>query len=505
MNTAKYRDQSSLPESVRDNILAQQLPLPESIEEILEKMSVTPDAEDLEVRSLPLEYRMNKLDSLQNVYLPTDRHASALQRVVRLMRWGYRYRDPDNPVVTKFIYDLIDKGPGPGLSRQGGGGGAIGLVITGPTGTGKTSFLDRLSAYLGANVLIHTEIGGRECRQPQILHLRIQCPEKSSLGSLTLSILDKIDEQLGTRHGQAAKNLSIPKLSDRVCAMCTTYFVGAVIIDDVQHLPAGHADTAAMLNFFTNFMERTGIPLILTGTVKLDILLAAEPSAASKLSAKGKIQFTRLEEDSEEWWMLCNTLWMHSITDTLLPMPEELPRELHFYTQGISRILRETMYVIHERMAANDEPFSTDMLKNIAANELLKYQSVMQAIRLNTIGRLSHGETSDWKDFIPSEKEGRILQKALQERQDAEKQAKKLQSFPVPESTPERLFFESVKAMSPSIQDAVETENDVKQETKGRSKAKVSPKPKASKKSGTSLDKSSGYERAKDLGWTDSE
>lgn len=499
MRVATCLDQSALPDSVRDNILAQQLPLPESIEQILEKISVAPDAEDVKVRSLPLEYRMSKLDSLQNIYLPTDRHASALQRIVRLIRWGYKYRDPESPVVTQFIYDLVDKGPGPGLSRQGGGGGAIGLVITGPTGTGKTSFLDRLSVYLGENVIIHQKINGRTCRQPQILHLRVQCPEKSSLGSLTLDILNKIDEQLGTRHALAAKNLSVPKLSDRVCAMCTTYFVGTLILDDVQHLPPGHADTAAMLNFFTNFMERTGIPLILTGTVKLDILLSAEPSAASKLSAKGKIQFKCLEEESEEWWMLCNTLWMHSITDTLLPMPEELPRELHFYTQGISRILRETMYAIHERMATNEEPFSTQMLEDIAANELLKYQEVMQAIRLHTIGRLNQGEVSDWKDFIPSDKASRILDKAIKERQNGQKLAKASKACYKPESTPERLFLKNANTTVPDTL----VESEPVQDAERLEKSKIRQKPKATKRAPAGSTKSSGYERAKTLGWTD--
>lgn len=492
---ARTVNQSHLHVDARDNIMQQQLPAPADLGSLLEALSVPPKFSDDEFRLLPFHYKVGKLNTLQGVYLPTEDHARAVQKIVSLIRWGYMYRDPALPIVQKFIYDQADNGLGVGLSRQSDGGGAIGLVITGPTGAGKTSLLDRLTAYLGENVIEHTEIGGRAVLQPQILHIRVQCPEKSSLKTLGMEILAKIDEHLGTRHSKAAKGLSIPNLLLEVCRQCTNYFVGAVIVDDVQNLPPGNSDTPEMLKFFTGFMERTGIPLILTGTVRLNSLLATNPSAASKLAAKGRVELKLLQADSEAWEMLVETMWLHSITETVLPMPRELPAELHFYTQGITRILREMMVAVHTRMAESNVPYSSEMLQDIAATELIEYQEVMQAMRLHVIGRLNEGDRADWMDFIGSDKAARILRAALKERQTAQKLASKSLSEAPPESIPERMVRGATKAMK-TVETGVPT---------SPSHGRVKPKTSATRNAQQTAAKGSGYARAMQLGWVESE
>lgn len=494
MRDARVVDQSHLPLAARDNILQQQIPPPADLESILETISVPPEFEDDDFRRLPLHYRLGKLDTLQGVYIPTEEHAVAVQRLVALMRWGYRYRDPALPVVQQFIYDLADRGTGAGLSRQSGGGGAIGLVITGSTGTGKTSLLDRLTAYLGENVIIHKEINGRPVRQPQVLHVRVQCPPKSSLKSLGIEILGRIDEHLGTRHSRAAKTLSIPNLLDEVCSHCSNYFVGLVIVDDVQHLSPGNVESQEMLKFFTGFMERTGIPLVLSGTVRLNSLLASNPSSASKLAAKGRIELKRLEARSEEWAMLVEAMWLHSITETVQPMPDGLPSELHFYTQGITRILREMMVAIHTRMASLNQPCSKEMIQDIAATDLLEYQEVMQAMRLHLIGRLNEGDREDWRDFIGSDKAARVLKKALEERQAAQKCAATTEMDLPAESIPERMMREAAKATSAS------TDTPLSKLASKRN-SKVGVKARATKRPNSKVAEGSGYEKAKKLGW----
>lgn len=458
MRNARAVDQSHLPLAVRDNILQQQLPRPADLESILQAISVPPEFEDDDLRRLPLHYRLAKLDTLQAIYIPGEEHAYGIQRLVALIRWGYLYRDPALPIVQQFIYDLADKGTGSGLSRQSGGGGAIGMVVTGSTGTGKTSFLDRLSSYLGENVIIHTKINGRAVRQPQILHIKVLCPPKSSLKSLGIDILGRIDEHLGTRHSRAAKTLSIPNLLDEVCSHCSNYFVGMLVIDDVQHLSPGNSESQEMLKFFTGFMERTGIPLVLSGTVRLNSLLASDSSKASKLAAKGRIELKLLKADSEEWDMLVEAMWLHSITETVQPMPEWLPSELHFYTQGISRILREMMVAIHTRMATLNQPCTMDMLKDIAATDLIEYQEVMQAMRLHLIGRLDEVARADWRDFIGSDKAARILKKALVDREAEQRNLRKTQGAPQPESVPERMMREAAEAAATTAKSPVATQ-----------------------------------------------
>lgn len=478
MKEARRGSPAEINPKYQKNVLISQLPTLLSEEDFLQELSVPPAMDDHEFRKLPLHIRLEKLETLQELFVPFEYHAKAMARILRVMRWAYNYRNPTNPRIAKYIFDIAENGPGPGLSRESGGGGAIGLTITGVTGAGKTSFLDRFAAHLGDNVIIHSEIGGRRCRQPQILHVRVQCAEKASLSGVAENILQKIDELLGTRHSAGAKSLALAKLSNRVSAICSAYFVGILIIDDVQNLPSGNAETQATLNFFTGFMEKTGIPIVLTGTIKLNNLLAGDIAAASKLTAKGNIEFPCPGADDEKWVMTVETLWYHSITPTWLPMPPDLPKMLHFYTQGVTRILRETMAIIHERMATTGEGVTEEMLESIATGELLKYQEGMSVMRRHKMGLLPPSEAADWADFIPSDTSLRIIKTAIARRKEEAKLAAKAGAPEKSQSVPEALKSAKIVVEPP----------------------KKAPKPPA-KRSTQRESKSDGYGRAANSGW----
>jgi hypothetical protein len=436
----------------RDNIFIQELPPLVDTDGALDALVSAPKMSDAEFRKLPLYLRLERLEKLQEIFVPLDFHAQAFTRLLRLIRWSYGYRNPTNPAIMKFIYDMAINGPEKGMSRESvGGGGSIGLTITGVTGAGKTSFLDRFIGHLKRGVVIHKKIGGRRCRQPQILYLRVQCPEKASLMALGQAVIREIDRKLGTNHSLGAKRLSQSNLLLRVTSLCTSYFVGVLIVDDVQNLPQGHIETQAMLNFFCNFMEDTGIPLVLSGTLRL-LSLLADTKSLSKLTAKGLETFPRLRADSDDWAMLVEALWSYSVTALPMPMPLELPKMLYFHSQGVPRILRETMCVIHLRMADGTQSLTQELLDDIAGTEMLKYQEALSVLRRHAWGILPAEEAAQYEDLLPSPKSAKVLKADILKR---EAEGRKASASVAPDegpsptrdavSKPESIYMAAVK------------------------------------------------------------
>ncbi len=375
----------------------------------------------------PLWSRVEQLEVMEQVFVPLDMHVESFMKTLRVIRASLAIRDPRNPLVMRRIYEMAELGRGVGLSRQGsGGGGAIGMTLVAVTGAGKTSFLDRLENFLTPNAPFIENIGGRACHQRQILSVRVQCPPKASLQAMGEAILQKIDEILGSvSHSAGIRNLPLSKLLLRVTAVCSSYFVGILIVDDVHNLPQGHVQTQEMLNFFCNFIEVTGIPLLLAGSLRLETLLASDIKSLSKLTAKGTLRFDRLQADSDDWAMLCQAYWSFSIADFAPEMPPSLPGLVFFHTQGVPRWLRIMMTHIHARMADGTVGFSSTLLDSIAGNEMRGLQEAISVLRRDGEGRVSPSEAAEYEDLLPSPAVAKVLRDAIQRRDSLEKAAAK--------------------------------------------------------------------------------
>jgi hypothetical protein len=180
---AVYRTDETDPD-LNDNQLALAIPGPVSDEVVYKALRRLPKPRPEGFESWPLEQR------LERIYTPfffAFRHQiTALHAVVRLVRRSLVSRNPSNPAVMRALLSNA-AGRAARATRQSttGGGAGLGMVVVGASGVGKTSFTDRVGAYLKTSWV---QIG--------VVRVIVQSTWKQTL----LEILREIDRQLGREY-----------------------------------------------------------------------------------------------------------------------------------------------------------------------------------------------------------------------------------------------------------------------------------------------------------------
>lgn len=421
LNFAVYRDEEN--PSYRDNLFIRALPPVPTLEAAFDALAHRPADRRDDFRTLDAPSRIDLLGQLQQVFVPTQQHIAALQKVVALVRACYEYRNPDRPEVQRCLYKSHK-----GLPAQIGrlsptGGGSNGMVLWGVTGAGKTSFVDRLAEYLGNNPIYHRMVQGGASLWPQIPMLRIQC--KGTLRGTSYALLQHLDQQLHMTH---YSRLNVRWNRDdflvKIQQAISIHFVGVLVIEDIHKLKD---NAGVILEFLCDIMEECGIPVIAVSTYKFRPALIADPSVASKLTAKGVIDFEPLlflpssssqsegdpvESDegsnaaavSADWVRFVEALFNLNVFRHAVEMPAALPSWLHFHTMGVRRFAREMLVAAFERSVHDESITNIDLalLDSIAANELQKYQEAIHVLRRRSLGEpIGNDEAARFEHLLP--------------------------------------------------------------------------------------------------------
>jgi ABC-type dipeptide/oligopeptide/nickel transport system ATPase component len=110
------------------------------------------------------------------------------------------------------------------------------LTLIGLSGMGKTTALNSI-AKLYPQVISHSKYKEQIFIETQVVWLKIDCPHDGSLRGF-VPHSSSLDEALGIKKysGRAATGRSISVMLQNISQLCKTYFIGALIIDEMQHL-----------------------------------------------------------------------------------------------------------------------------------------------------------------------------------------------------------------------------------------------------------------------------
>lgn len=366
-STAQYRP--SPVAEYANNPLIEALPPILSEEEAAKSIAHFPASPHTEL-SLPREVRLHCVDRLKTLVQPLPIHIELESAVSSILRSGYVGRNPMHATTWRHLHTLsTDR-----RNLAGFNSSASTFSLVGLSGIGKTTALNAvLSSY--PQLITHHRYQNKEFIHTQVTWLKLECPFDGSLSGLCHAFFKALDKALGQQDRYVARYRSkagILEMIQRMEQLASTYFIGALFIDELQHLNAaktGGKDN--MLNFFVNLINSIGIPVVFVGTNSMVNLFSDVMRNARRACGLGMYDFKQPMQDDAVWDILVDAAWGYQWVQKPAELTPEIRSVLYEHTQGITDFLAKLM-ILGQRYAiqANIETLSPETFTHIANTKM---------------------------------------------------------------------------------------------------------------------------------------
>lgn len=184
--------------------------------------------------------------------------------------------------VNEIIYDTKYSGK------------AKGLLIRGPTGTGKSTMIKKLMKDRQQNA-----VDGDEFKT-----IYMELPSKPTTKSMGETFLETLGDPFARKHGHSAEFKLL-----RIIGLLKSLRTELLVFDEVQHIVEHQRNTHEASNWIKSLMNNTGLAIILLGMRNTQTILNNDQQLRRRFSAT--IDFDRfkvLKTSSIDFFTLLKTL-----------------------------------------------------------------------------------------------------------------------------------------------------------------------------------------------------
>lgn len=312
-------------------------------------------------RELPTAIRRLRINHLRRFFIPNlPAHRRALIGISSQMFDSYSARNPMTPEGQAILY-----------------GGAVRMpyrstisFVAGHSGMGKSTLMDRILAYSGAQICHHTKFQGKSFPETQILWLRRNLPEHCTLGTLCSTFGEHTDQVLQTTlysgvfsKLRAERSLYLKEIR----RIITNHHVGLLVLDEFQNLSLMGIGANKIIALLVNLRDELGLPIVVIGTYQALRLLEGAMSSARRLCEGGFFDLERpLSHEDESWNLLCNAAWEYQWVRNPRAYSLEISDALYDVSQGISGIML-SVFITAQLAAMEDgsETVDADLIRKV--------------------------------------------------------------------------------------------------------------------------------------------
>lgn len=289
---ASYHE-AILPEH-RGNPLIEALPPKVGDSELVVKLSNYPERNLDETKLEEIE-RLEYLTRLKELRQPLPLYLDVFRAIEMAIKEGYSAKNPLSPTTMNYLHYSSDSRPDveprTGFFKPKGSG----ITIIGESGVGKTCMLEQVLNCF-PDVIEHKYYRNKVLAMPQVVWIKVDCPDDSSVKGLCHRILEQIDIKLGEPPTKPAGTIAL--LLQQIEARMKSSFLGILVIDEMQNLnlaKAGGADR--LLGFLHNLVNNLGIPLLFCANPPFNELLSKSFKSARRAESSGYFDVELMEND----------------------------------------------------------------------------------------------------------------------------------------------------------------------------------------------------------------
>lgn len=378
------------------NPLIECLPKILSDVDVVRRIGHLPPRPDEAERALDPKLRGHGINRMKDVVVPFHIHLRLEDLLSQLIRYGYTGRNPLHASTVRHRLPSSAEIKGHGFMST-----AETLTLIGLSGMGKTTALNSI-AKLYPQVISHSKYKRQIFIETQVVWLKIDCPHDGSLGGFCAAFFSSLDDALGIEKysGRAATGRSISVMLQKISQLCKAYFIGVLIIDEMQHLCSsrGGKDREKLLNFFVQLSNDAGIPLVYVGTNAMLPLFSGVVRNARRAAGMGPIAFDRFPEGDPYWAHLVSQLWAYDWTKTPIPLTGELLSKIYDLTQGDTDFLVKLLQLAQRHAIwENTDSITPALLQEVYDDQMAILHKPIEALRSGDPLQIA-----DFEDLMPT-------------------------------------------------------------------------------------------------------
>jgi hypothetical protein len=406
---------------------------------------------DPAIRTKPAHIRTHAVVNAADFFTPLPIHLALHQQLDRIIRSGYRNRNPMVPGywpgTNRAIAEMRERYKNSKVRPNAPHvTSPRGFTFIGVSGIGKSTAIKRILAMYD-QIIYHSCYNGKPFTHVQITWLHLQCPRKGNLSILVKTFFQALDALLGTtyyrdfvEHSRKRVEEFIPDMKN----LALKHSLGVLVIDEIQNLVSAPGTSAdELLNFLVEMDNEVGVPIVLVGTFKAErILCGNEFRRARRAAGQGDRIWERMKED-EVWLKFAKRLWKYQFVQNPVPwtkeyVPTELIHALYEESQGITDVavkvfLLAQVYAMEMHGEVNqsdqskeqeplNETLTADLFHKASHESLRLLQPFLRALRNNQMEKLK-----EFDDIEPvlladaiQEIEAKFIKAALEKEEDDE-------------------------------------------------------------------------------------
>ncbi|WP_161795047.1 AAA family ATPase [Arsukibacterium sp. MJ3] len=231
------------------------------------------------------------------------------------------------------------------------------MLMVGRSGHGKTKEVDKILSCLDLKHHFHPpseETGWR--RVPQVLWIKVFIKSTSSKRPFLLSIINAIDEKLGSNLASRLPSATVGDEIIYVIKMCRMVGLGMIVVDDVQFvLNANKTKDAKKLTneFLEDLYNDLGIPMFFIGTPEVTDLFSEKDQPEQterRLISDGLFRVQDYTSDSATWKELVKATMLNFLGLKRDWLTDKLESMLFYYCDGnVSKLKRLTEFLLIQK------------------------------------------------------------------------------------------------------------------------------------------------------------
>ncbi|MEZ9286253.1 MULTISPECIES: ATP-binding protein [Vibrio] len=352
-----------LPEH-RGNPLIEALPPKVEDDELVIKLSNYPERFVEETKLEAIE-RLDYLTRLKALRQPLPLYFDVFRAIEIAIKEGYSAKNPLSPTTMNYLHYSLDNRPDveprTGFFEPKGSG----ITIIGESGVGKTCMLEQVLNCF-PDVIEHRYYQNKVLAIPQVVWIKVDCPDDSSVKGLCHRILEQIDQKLGHPPTKPAGTIAL--LLQQIESKMKSNFLGILVIDEMQNLnlaKAGGADR--LLGFLHNLVNNLGIPILFCANPPFDELLSKSFKSARRAESSGYFDVELMTND-EEWELFVDELWCLQWTNVETPLTPSLNNKLYSLSAGNMDLAVRVYYSAQKAIIGSSDERITEEVLDLGAS-----------------------------------------------------------------------------------------------------------------------------------------